>query len=1043
MRVFFLILFLLPAVFGLSEYAYLFPDVPKSAVLLSCKPFETAVSLTSFASADRDFSESVVHGRAALEHLSLARTAAVHQSSPWFYAGSNLLTYFRLSHACYHDGQDALSESISSVKSAFLVFDQAEQDLRLLGKDLILDSPVAELDALKGSIETLDPRGSDLGSLFLESVNATESAVDSPVLLRHAVSKLVSSKGLLESLILSTRKLRKTRQDAQVALEELREQLSERQREASRLQERLTQERLYLVPERAFSLQKTQFADSSLSFRFPEKWDRANNLLEESYLVAKKAGTDLKNPARFGPAMASVRKSLLLVEESLSLFASAERETLGLEKALTLEVSSRYARATKEKKKRLDEPLPRALGPRVVELSDRLNDLSDPTPPDSLKKNLASMAGLLDASGVDVSAERADIANLDNPADFAEMDDTLREKFQKRIQPLRDLFEQLLPYSSVVSLPPMDFSVARFLSDPDAFTRLESLLEKAKNDAVKKAPDAVRLAVSRSFSLRFSYPPVFLDAPADVDYDLEFENPMGFGSESVLVGLPKELAGSNLVDGPPGIRLTERGLFFSSVDPGQKGVLVFRKTRTLAKKTSSQDVELYSDFKVSRRKKTVTFFSDVAADVLLEEPLPSAPVDVEATHEAWYDGNLRARVLASEGVNTFVVHYSLAQPVDFHVLSLNGSIRFLLKNRLPFPLESFKASRIETFSCTPKGSFITPLGGQAFQLDFDTPLQPFEEKSFTAMLSCADLPVLSGPGPVSAVPVALEQARRWSSDYPEALEWLRLAEEAQARNQPAALSDALKKLEEVEKRTSKSLEARADALCGRCSPAVREPVMQARSFLFVRNFREAEARLSQAEALSDLEKKQAESSLEQDAQAERKAEAASAPELEQFLKATAGGKTPVLSGLSDLFDSAKKRLEKIKSGKIPPEKMDGELRILSEERDKLAQGLREAENAAQKALESAALAQKQFGNATSLSQLTAAENDFQEGRFSQSQLSAERLVRNLQDAPVSKTTGLAASGFPDWALGALALVALCGLVYYFHSKKPPETVGEI
>src|SRR3989338_7380243 len=171
-----LFLLFLPLVFGISEYAYLFPPVAHATVLFACKPFDQPVRLTSHISGDVHFKQSLDAARLAVASLDRSFLYAQKQASAWFYYGSNLVTYYQFSVACFAHGQEALDKSLKSVHSAMAVLDRKEADLRPYAFDPKIRALLADLDAADRAIESENPEASVLGSVFLNALNETRHA---------------------------------------------------------------------------------------------------------------------------------------------------------------------------------------------------------------------------------------------------------------------------------------------------------------------------------------------------------------------------------------------------------------------------------------------------------------------------------------------------------------------------------------------------------------------------------------------------------------------------------------------------------------------------------------------------------------------------------------------------------------------------------------------------------------------------------------------------------------------------------------------------
>lgn len=1035
------------SVVALSQYGHAFPSVESKLVLLSCKQFETQVRLTPFAATIKGFEESVASAKEAIRYIQDSYTAAMIQRGPLFYGGSNIVGYFTLSYRCYHSGQHALRQAIQSVILASSSLDSTADQIASLGGDELLESALAEISEADDAIERMDASSDPLGGSFVKALNATEHAAKSQITINHAVKLLLDQGGLLEKIFIQNSKLLKSRQEAIKKMDEMETQTGEAQREAARLQEELTREKLFLIPENAFSLQQTKYADSSLSYEFPEKWDKANALLSESLFNSKEAQKlRSKDSGYMNKALSLWRKSLSQALESSALFNSAKSETQSLERALVTKITSLRKKAAQKTAEQLDDPLPRLLGERVIELSRRLALLE--TPPDlKFEDHLSSLYSLLDRAekdGVDVGQERSEAKRLQDAQEVRALASAVEEKTLQKYAYLETLYAGLLQFEEIVSLPHSAFSENTLRSDAiGSLKETEKQLGSAKKEAGKKTQDALRKALADSLSYAVSAGEVFLDSPVREEITLTLENMFGFGGSNVIVPLPTELDGVVIRSAQEGVSLVEKGLRLSAVAPYSQYEIQLERERVLARTIKRVDYELFSDFEQSRRRLEVSFEAESSFPVLVEEKLAFPPDDVSPYAQVAGD-TLRSSVRGLKGQNSFAFEYSVRSPVDFRrELSSNSSVTYHFKNRLPVELKLFKASLIEAFDCAAEG--LAALGGKAYLAEFSFPLKQGETKSVVVQLSCKPSSTMPEvPLSSSSSPLFLRQAASWAQYAPESAEWLKEAEDAFDHLDSARYSLAVEKLESLQKSFSKSLDAKASSLCSKCSQQVRSLVQEARSAVFVSDFSGADQLLQQASSLQQQEQQQADEDARQKEELLQSVRSLSVPQLSAFEAAFSMGKTgsPYYEEANEAYKSAKKIVADLQKEK-PVAQMQESLRVLGEEQQQLDAALEKAKGGAEAALETARLAQKQFGDPASQLSLDEAENAFGGGLYSKAEAAARKVTSSLQNATTLKPqTGLFSKP-AEVGLGILAALAIAGLFYYFRYHKPPGPVEEL
>ncbi|HLD76020.1 MAG TPA: hypothetical protein VI874_03305, partial [Candidatus Norongarragalinales archaeon] len=249
-----------------------------------------------------------------------------------------------------------------------------------------------------------------------------------------------------------------------------------------------------------------------------------------------------------------------------------------------------------------------------------------------------------------------------------------------------------------------------------------------------------------------------------------------------------------------------------------------------------------------------------------------------------------------------------------------------------------------------------------------------------------------------------------------------------------------------EKRLVQSFEAQADALCGRCSAQVREPVMNALSAVFVRDFSRADEKLVQARAIFESEKKAAQEKETSAQELEKQKAELSFAELDLFEKAFAGVSMkgdPERLSLDQTRTSAKKRFDRLKGQNLAQDKFQAERSLFQDERKILSDAVASVRESASLTLESARKAQTQFGDDSSQRALHAIEASFSEGRFSAAQEAASRLIAQMQKTQPVQKTGLFSGNATEWLIGVFAFFALAGLVYYFRFRNAPVKLEEI
>lgn len=858
-----------------SSYAFLYPQVPQPLGLGSCAAFSKNVFLSGKAVQESGFEQGVLHAQDSLKLLDSARRLARFQDTPMFWGGSNTVLYALASLFCHRLAAQALAEAVTAVNSNWGAVDRCVASLEYGGVQLEGASRglFLELDAEREKIETRK-NGAGIGGRLVEAFAAIDAAARDDAAFVRGIEALVASGGVLERQVGVCRDVKRVIAQAERDVAGLEDEVDQRLQEGQRLGAMLESEKISLVPQYAFSLQKqASFARSGWVQSFPE-----------ALQTARQAGIDAQEEQRKGRnqwkqkdsgfverTLFYLHKAREEAERSFATWHALDQKTQSLESDLLRQVDTLRldakgwqhnkaapidaAIAMQSALELSERPLPQTRGELILQLADAVRALaaakesaSKPADIPSVRRDVDKLALLLSAAerdGLDVSFERSKLSKLREldasvlPAQVADqlvgLRESVLEKAKARFDRLDESFSSLSPFRSHVFLPDLALPlvVESNIGQLSAMEKqLADIRERVEKDSLRWLTDYL----DSRLELKFSGEPVVADETARLAFSLSVENGLAFGSQGpVLLKRPSELAQGSALLPDSVFRLLSDGLLLEEVEAGglyrADGVVdeVLVRTKSIKEETR------YASSSVVRRVWRVVLDSQISGAVFWRRPLghPVENAVLDSGQVSLDSGEVRVVLPhAKTGVNSFVLEFDVPQPVRVGKTSSSSQWLYELESRVPFDL-NFPWVFEEAAACVPESRDLAVIALPAglYRFSANVTLHAFERRKFYVQIGCVVESLQNQSVFLSKLPafaagsgIVLEAAQK-------ALDSGRLSEAAWLLSQvqqPQILADPLEKyrgLPKNEPRVQKLLE-RADAAFNRGDSTTLEAILK-------------------------------------------------------------------------------------------------------------------------------------------------------------------------------------------------------------------------
>ncbi|MBI2445862.1 hypothetical protein HYV43_05740 [Candidatus Micrarchaeota archaeon] len=766
-----------------SAYAFLFPPIEPPLTLQPCTAFLRPVALGGKLAQDAGFEQGVRLGQDAVKGMAQARKMAQWQDSPLFWGGANAALNGFLSVACHRVAAEALRQAVSAVDSNWPAVDVCIADLEHAG--VRLDGPAkglySELEAERQSIENRSS-GPGLGGRVADALRFAESAPRSDEGMVAGMDALVGPQGVLERQVSVCRDVARVLSQLDSDFSRLADEVDQRLQDGQRLESRLAEQKISLVPQYAFSLQgPSSYTRTGWVQSFPETLQQARQSWTDAQENRRKA-EDHWNAGQLGfaeRALSYAHQAREQAEAAATAWGDVDRQTGRLESDLLRQVDAlrravqqehadgaadvvRTALARQSALELADRPLPASRGERILQLADAVTalnaaqetarrpaEVSSRSESDRLKSWLDSAA----SDGLDVSAERSQLAQwaaLGPEAGSSvfealeSMRQSVLDKAAARFGRLEPLWLELLPFSPFVSLPADSFDVSgRLQLDAQLghLAALEKKLEAARHDVDAHKAAWLKEYLERRLELRWFGGPVVADSPANRSFLLSIQNDLEFGLDGpLLLKRPLFIPASARLTSATGVRLLPDGLLLEYVPAG--GLLAAEGVAddVLVRTRSLKEENRYASPSVVRRAWVLTLDSEVDGSALWMRAVdyPVERLGISSGEAAFDDGSIKA-VLSplKKGVNVFHFEFDVPQPVRFDKTAVAAGWSYSLQSTVPFDL-AFQWRLDEPVACTPESPdfSVAKLSDGLYRFSANVSLNAYEVRDFLVQLPC-------------------------------------------------------------------------------------------------------------------------------------------------------------------------------------------------------------------------------------------------------------------------------------------------------------------
>ncbi|MBI5226403.1 hypothetical protein HY994_04155 [Candidatus Micrarchaeota archaeon] len=802
LSVVFLVLFLssFASALSFSGYAFLFPDVPVPNNLASCSAFEVPVALTGRAAMDSGFEQGVAHGQDAVRLWSHARQLAQFQRSPLLWFGVNPVLNKMVSLFCHRFAAQALQEAVFSVNSNWAAVDQKIAELEYAG--VSMDGPTKgkfqELDQSRLSIENRTT-GADIGGRFVAALQAVQDAPHRDDGYAEGMAALVGPDGVLDMQFQARRDIARVLQQSERDYADDVDRLTQRLEEGQRLHAQLDVQKIGLVSQFAFSLQKqSDYARTGFVQSFPQTlqsaldhWTDGGQLRAEAEKVhaAHAAGYLERQSGYLSRGLESTdtaaslwqlvdRQTQVLESDLVSQLANARdgaKRALGVHSAVSLDVRLQLQKALDLS----ERPLPATRGERILQLADAMQSMglaSARLDSDSFSDALASRMDALKVvlahgktEGLDLAVESSQLEKLAALAmgltseQANEQADAVREsvisKATERYGRLESVWKTLAPYAAFVTLDVPAFDADGHLmvaANLGHLKELETQLENMRQTVDKNKGKWLADYLQTHLDLHSSGESMVLDQPANRTFVLGVTNGLDFGSEGpILLKRPVDFPDGGQVVSSNGIRLLPDGLLLEKVDAQTDYSVQVLFQGILAHTKSVTSETRYATLQSVRRSTVINFQSDVEGAVWFQRnlgvPVQGVVSDIIGGVDVAVDNDTVRGVLAhvNKGTNNLRLEYDVPNAVHMDKTAVENQWRYALQSHVPFELDlplaldefvacapTSKDFSIAPMSDSPVGSGALDDSDGLFRFSANVTLHAFEQKNLSVQLDC-------------------------------------------------------------------------------------------------------------------------------------------------------------------------------------------------------------------------------------------------------------------------------------------------------------------